>query len=77
MCVRKSFLGHTISAEGIKSLLEKIQTIVAEFQEPATVKGLRRFLGMFNFYSLSQRPLLQTPLLNVISERKRNNAKIK
>jgi len=57
---------------------KKIQTIVAEFQEPATVKGFRRFLGMFNFYSLSQRPLLQAPLLNVISERKRNNnAKIK
>jgi len=50
-----SFLGHTISAEGIKSLSEKVQTI-AKFQEPATVKGLRRFLGMFNFYNLSQRP---------------------
>jgi len=33
-----SFLGHTISAEGIKPLPEKVQAI-AEFQELATVKG--------------------------------------
>jgi len=39
-----------ISAEGIKPLPEKVQAI-AEFQELATVKKLRRFLGMFNFYN--------------------------
>ena len=44
-----SFL-HIISAVGIKPLLEKVQAI-AEFQEPAVVKGLRnaRYLEMLNF----------------------------
>jgi len=34
-----NFLGLTINAEDIKSLLEKVRAIV-EFKEPATVKGL-------------------------------------
>ncbi|XP_011050568.1 PREDICTED: uncharacterized protein LOC105143778 [Acromyrmex echinatior] len=74
-----SFLGHTISAERIKPLPKKVQAIV-EFQEPATVKGLRCFLGMLNFYNRFLKDLasMQAPLLNAISGRKQcnNNAKI-
>ena len=69
-----NFLGHMISAEGIKPLPEKVQAIV-DFQEPATEKGLRRFLGMLNFYNrfLKDIASIQAPLLKVISGRKRNN----
>ncbi|KAG5319548.1 POL5 protein, partial [Pseudoatta argentina] len=58
---------------------KKVQAIV-EFQEPAIVKGLRRFLGMLNFYNRFLKDLasMQAPLLNAISGRKQcnNNAKI-
>jgi len=66
-----SFLGHTISAEDIKLLSEKVQTIA----ESATVKGLRRFLEMLNFYNRFLKDLasMQAPLLNANPERKCNN----
>ncbi|KAG5309148.1 POL2 protein, partial [Pseudoatta argentina] len=69
-----NFLGHVISAEGIKPLPEKVQAIV-DFQESTTEKGLRRFLGILNFYNrfLKDIASIQTPLLKVISGRKHNN----
>lgn len=44
-----TFLGHTVSAYGIQPLQDKVQAI-QNFPIPKTVKELRRFLGMFNFY---------------------------
>lgn len=44
-----TFLGYRISSEGIKPLEDKVQAI-KEFPQPTTVKQLRRFLGMLNFY---------------------------
>lgn len=44
-----SFLGYHVSAEGTRPLQEKVQ-VIQEFPVPRTVKELRRFLGMLNFY---------------------------
>ncbi|GFQ87513.1 hypothetical protein TNCT_305961 [Trichonephila clavata] len=43
------FLGHHVSASGIRSTTERIQAIL-DFNRSSTVKQLRRFLGMLNFY---------------------------
>ena len=43
------YLGHEISSEGIRPLQTNIHTIL-EFPLPKTVKQLRRFNGMVNFY---------------------------
>ena len=44
-----TFLGHVISAAGIAPLPDKIQAIV-DYPEPTSVKQLRRFDGLVNFY---------------------------
>ncbi|CAL1680862.1 unnamed protein product [Lasius platythorax] len=44
------FLGHHISSEGLAPSPQKVQTI-QDFSLPITVKDLRRFLGMVNFYN--------------------------
>lgn len=44
-----TFLGYTISSEGTKPLTDKVEAI-KNFSQPKTVKELRRFLGMLNFY---------------------------
>lgn len=43
------FLGHKVNSEGITALPTKVEAI-ASYPRPTTVKELRRFLGMFNFY---------------------------
>ncbi|CAD7083758.1 unnamed protein product [Hermetia illucens] len=43
------FLGHSISSEGIQPDPDKVQAITS-FPRPKTVRELRRFLGMLNFY---------------------------
>lgn len=43
------FLGYRVSPTGIEPLPEKVAAI-ADFPKPATIKKLRKFLGMFNFY---------------------------
>ena len=47
------FLGYTV--DGTKPLAEKIKAIL-DFPKPDTVKQLRRFLGMVNFYRRLPRP---------------------
>lgn len=44
-----TFLGFKVSATGIKPLQAKVEAI-QNFPEPKTIKELRRFLGMLNFY---------------------------
>lgn len=44
-----TFLGHEVSAAGIRPLPERVQAI-QNYPVPTTVKELRRFLGMYNFY---------------------------
>ena len=43
------FLGMTVSAEGIKMNDNKVQAIL-EWPTPKTVRGVRSFLGLANFY---------------------------
>jgi hypothetical protein len=43
------FLGMTISAEGIKMNDDKVKAIL-EWPTPKTVRGVRSFLGLANFY---------------------------
>ena len=44
-----TFLGHRVSKKGVAPLEDKV-TAIREFSCPRTMKGLRRFLGMVNFY---------------------------
>lgn len=43
------FLGYQISNQGIKSLPDKVKTII-NYPKPKTVIELRRFLSMLNYY---------------------------
>ena len=43
------FLGHHIDADGIKPLASKVQAIT-EYPLPQSLKSLRRFLGIINYY---------------------------
>ena len=43
------FLGHVITPEGLKPQTNKVDSI-RNFPLPTTVKGLRRYVGMVNFY---------------------------
>jgi len=43
------FLGHRVDASGIQPLPSKVRAI-RDFPRPTTVRQLRRFIGMINFY---------------------------
>ena len=43
------FLGHRVSAEGIKPAADRVKAI-RELPQPATVRKLMEYLGMLNFY---------------------------
>ncbi|GBN60381.1 Transposon Ty3-G Gag-Pol polyprotein [Araneus ventricosus] len=43
------FLGYLISEKGIEPLADRVKAI-NEFQQPKTIKDLRRFLSLLNFY---------------------------
>lgn len=62
------FLGHNVSSTGIRPLLEKVQSI-SEYPVPKTVKELRRFLGMINFYRrfIPSAAILQAPLNELLT----------
>nr|XP_021204760.2 uncharacterized protein LOC101740309 isoform X1 [Bombyx mori] len=63
-----TFLGHEVSAEGIKPLPEKVQAIM-NYPPPTTVKELRRFLGMYNFYRrfVPNAAKFQSPLNDILA----------
>lgn len=44
-----TFLGHDVSPDGIRPLPDKVQAI-HDYPVPTTVREMRRFLGMYNFY---------------------------
>lgn len=62
-----NFLGYNVSASGSKPLESKVQAI-NEFPVPGTVKELRRFLGMLNFYRrfIPNAAKLQAPLNSIL-----------
>ena len=43
------FLGHLVNANGIRPLPEKVEAI-RKTRPPTSIKELRRFLGMVNYY---------------------------
>ena len=43
------FLGHRISHNGVLPLVQKVEAI-QNFPMPKTMRQLRKFLGMINFY---------------------------
>ena len=43
------YLGHLISGEGIKPLLEKLESI-REMPPPTTPKEVKQFLGLIGYY---------------------------
>ena len=44
------YLGHVISSEGVKTDPDKVQAVL-DWHPPRTVKQVRSFLGMVNYYS--------------------------
>lgn len=62
-----TFLGYLISADGMRPPTERIQAL-KDFPLPKTVRGLRRFLGMVNYYRrfLRNAAELQAPLVDAI-----------
>lgn len=65
-----NFLGHHIDANGITPLPEKIDAI-RNFPTPTSIKQIRRFIGMINFYRrfIPNCSTILSPLTNLI-ERK-------
>lgn len=63
-----TFLGYRISASGTKPLESKVEAI-NDFPLPKTVRQLRRFLGMLNFYRrfLPHSASIQAPLNALLS----------
>jgi len=43
------FLGHILSREGVRFNPKKLQAI-RDWKRPITIKGIRSFLGLANFY---------------------------
>jgi transposase InsO family protein len=46
---RLDFLGYTVSADGVKPMVSKVER-VTQLPVPTTVKALQRFIGAVNFY---------------------------
>ena len=44
-----NFLGHTVSKEGVKPNIEKVEAIM-KMQPPIEIQGLQQFLGMTSYY---------------------------
>lgn len=68
-----TFLGHRISKDGLAPQ-EKVRAII-DYKEPTDEKGLRRFLGMINFYNrfIPNVALIQAPLHDAITSNKKNS----
>jgi hypothetical protein len=71
------FLGHIVSASGIRPTPEKIEAIT-NFPRPETVKQLRQFLGLINFYRnfIPKVASHQAPLHAVLTPKTKSKATI-
>lgn len=69
-----NFLGYQVSPTGILPLPDRVEAIL-NFKKPETVKELRRFLGIINFYrkSLPHAAARQKPLNNYLHKSKKND----
>ena len=66
------FLGHEVTKDGVAPLPEKVAAI-AQFPAPTTQEGLRRFLGMINFYNrfIPNAARIMKPLYEATANRKK------
>ena len=73
-----NFLGHRITTEGTLPHPSKVEAIRI-FQKPNTIKDLRRFLGMINFYHtyIPSAAELLAPLTSMLSGGHGKNSKVK
>ena len=73
-----TFLGHHISTKGFEPIEQKVQTIT-KFPKPQSMKQLRRFLGMINFYRRFIPGCAETlqPLNKMLSPGKNSKKKLK
>ncbi|XP_076247800.1 uncharacterized protein LOC143187473 [Calliopsis andreniformis] len=64
-----TFLGHAVNAHGTQPLPQKVEAI-RTLPRSATVKELRQFLGMVNFYRrfVSAAAQIQAPLITALQE---------
>jgi hypothetical protein len=71
------FLGHIVSASGIRPTPEKTDAIT-NFPRPETAKQLRQFLGLINFYRnfIPKAASLQAPLRAVLTPKTKSKATI-
>ena len=72
-----NFLGYHVSKDGIKPLSDKVE-VIKNLEPPNTIKELRRFLGMINFYrsSLKLAAVHQAPLNDLTKGNKSGNKEI-
>lgn len=72
-----SFLGYTVNTHGSKPPDERIE-VIKNAQRPITIKQLRRFLGMINFYRrfIPKIAEIQAPLNKFLTGSKKDNRKI-
>jgi cleavage and polyadenylation specificity factor subunit 1 len=78
-CSEVTFLGHTVNAQGILPDPERVEPVM-NFPQPNTVKELRRFLGMVNFYrrAIHHAAEYQRRLQNwILSNKKNDNTPLK
>lgn len=68
------FLGHEVSTDGIRPLQEKVRAI-CEYPLPVTIKDLRKYLGMLNFYRchLPNAAEQQAPLCRYLHRSRKND----
>ena len=70
------FLGHRVSEEGIAPLEEKV-TAIREFPQPTSLRQLRGFLGLVNFYRrfLPNCAALLAPLTDMLRKQPKRSRK--
>lgn len=61
------FLGYIVSSEGTRPPQDRIQALI-DFPPPKDVQGVRRFLGMINYYRrfISHAAQYQAPLIDAV-----------
>ena len=72
-----TFLGYTVNQDGIKPMSERVDAIL-KFPKPATIKILKRFLGMVNFYRrfLPGAAKVMKPLNDLLKGAKKGNTPV-
>lgn len=61
------FLGHSISADGVRPPQDRVKALL-DYKPPETVQGMRRFLGVLNYYRnfIPQAAKFQAPLIDAV-----------